>query len=45
MGQEFSLVDIVQTGSGVHPSSHPVGTGAVSPGVKQQEHEADHSEL
>jgi hypothetical protein len=25
-GQEFSLPHIVQTGSGVHPTSYPMGT-------------------
>jgi hypothetical protein len=25
-GQEFSLLHIVQIGSGVHPTSYPVGT-------------------
>jgi hypothetical protein len=33
----------VQTGSGTHPASYPMGTGAVSTGVKWQEHEAGHS--
>jgi hypothetical protein len=42
--QELSLFQIVQTGSGVHPTSYPMGTGgAISPGVKQSEREADHS--
>jgi hypothetical protein len=30
--QEFSLLQIVQTGSGVHPTSYPMGTGAHSRG-------------
>jgi hypothetical protein len=42
-GQEFSLLRIVQTGSGAHPASYPMCTGGSFPGVKQQEHEADHS--
>jgi hypothetical protein len=34
--QEFSVVHIVQTGSGAHPASCAVGTGgALCPGVKQ----------
>jgi hypothetical protein len=41
-GQEFSLLHVVQTGSGVHPTSYPMGTWAVSPGVKRQGREADH---
>jgi hypothetical protein len=26
-GQEFSLLHVVQTGSGIHPTSSPMGTG------------------
>jgi hypothetical protein len=37
-GQEFSLLYVVQTGSGVHPTSYTMGTG-----VKRPEREADHS--
>jgi hypothetical protein len=33
-GQEFSLFHIVQTGSGVHPTSYPMGTGGSFPGGK-----------
>jgi hypothetical protein len=40
-GQEFSLLRVVQTGSGVHPTSYPMGNGEFSPGVKRQGHEAD----
>jgi hypothetical protein len=36
--QKFSLLHIVQTGSGVHPTSYKMG-----PGVKRQGREADHS--
>jgi hypothetical protein len=32
-----------QTGSGVHPISHPMGTGGFFPGVKRPGPEADHS--
>jgi hypothetical protein len=42
--QEFSLLRIVQTGSGVHAASYPNGTGgAASPGVNRQGREADQS--
>ncbi|PNF35230.1 hypothetical protein B7P43_G06877 [Cryptotermes secundus] len=40
--KEFSPLHIIQTGSGVHPTSYPMGTGG-SPGVEQQGREADHS--
>jgi hypothetical protein len=42
-GQEFSFLHSVQTGSGAHPTSHPINTGNLSPGVKRPRHEADHS--
>jgi hypothetical protein len=38
-GQEFSLLQIFQTGSEVHRTTCPMGT----PGVKRPGHEADHS--
>jgi len=38
----FSLRHRVQTGSGAHPTSCPVGTWSSFPGVKQPEREADH---
>jgi hypothetical protein len=31
-GQEFSLLHVVQNGSGVHPTSYPKGTGGSFPG-------------
>jgi hypothetical protein len=34
---------MVQTGSGVHPTSYKMGTGGSYPGVKRQGREADHS--
>jgi hypothetical protein len=40
---QFSLLHIVQTGSGVHPTSYKMGTGGSFPGVKRQGREADHS--
>jgi hypothetical protein len=43
LGKKFSLLHIVQTGSGVHPTSYKMGTGGSFPGVKQQGREADHS--
>jgi hypothetical protein len=42
-GQEFLLLRFVQTGSGVHPTSYPMGTGGSFPGVKRPGREADHS--
>jgi hypothetical protein len=33
-GQEFSVLHIVQIGSGVHPASYPMGTGGSFPGGK-----------
>jgi hypothetical protein len=33
-GQEFTLLHVVQTGSGVHPTSYPMGTGGPFPGGK-----------
>jgi hypothetical protein len=30
--QEFSLLHVVQTGSGVHPTSYPMTTGVSFPG-------------
>jgi hypothetical protein len=43
-GQKFSLLHIVQTDSGVHPASYPMGTGGILPQeVKQPGREADHS--
>jgi hypothetical protein len=41
--QEFSLLYVVQTGSGTHPASYPMGKGALSLGIKRQGREADHS--
>jgi hypothetical protein len=42
-GQEFSLLHVAQTGSGVHPNYYPMGTGASFPGVKPPGREANHS--
>jgi hypothetical protein len=41
--RDFYLLYSVQTGSGAHPASYPMGTGVQSPGVKLPGSEADHS--
>jgi hypothetical protein len=41
--RDFSLFHIIQTGSGAHPPSYPMGTRGLFPRVKQPRHEADHS--
>jgi hypothetical protein len=33
--EDFSSSPYVQTGSGAHPASYPMGTGALSPGIKR----------
>jgi hypothetical protein len=38
-----SLLHVVHTGSGAHPVSYPMGTGALSPGIKRLGSAADHS--
>jgi hypothetical protein len=40
--KNFSLLQVVQTGSGVHPTSYPTGTGGSSLGVKRQRRESNH---
>jgi hypothetical protein len=40
-GQELSLLYVVQTGSGAHLASYPVGNGCSFPGVKRPGREAD----
>jgi hypothetical protein len=42
-GQEFLLFGVVPTGSGVHPTSYPMGTGGSSSRIKRPGREADHS--
>jgi hypothetical protein len=44
-GQEFSLLDLLQTESGVHPASYSMGIGILSPRIKRPGREADHSPL
>jgi hypothetical protein len=39
--ENFSLQHCAQTGSGAHPPSNAIDTGALSLGVKQPVHEAD----
>jgi hypothetical protein len=41
--RNFSLFHYVQIGFGAYPTSYPMGTGAISPGVKRPRHEADKS--
>jgi hypothetical protein len=41
--ESFSLHHLVQKGSGAHPASYPMYTGALSLGVKRPGREADHS--
>jgi hypothetical protein len=42
-GKKFSLLQIIQTSSEVHPASYPMGTGGSFPGLKRQGREVDHS--
>jgi hypothetical protein len=35
--QDFSLLHVIQTGSGAHPASYPMGTGTSFPGGKADE--------
>jgi hypothetical protein len=41
--QEFSLFHVAQTGSGAHPAFNPMGTEALSLGVKRPGSEGDYS--
>jgi hypothetical protein len=43
VAENFSLHHRVQTGFGAHPASYPMGTGALSLGVKRLGRETDHS--
>jgi hypothetical protein len=44
VGSRMSLLHVVQTGSGVHQTSYPMGTGGVVfPGVKRPGREDNHS--
>jgi hypothetical protein len=43
LGQQLSLLHIVQTGSGAHPAFYPMGTTGSFPWVKRQGREAEHS--
>jgi hypothetical protein len=42
-GQEFSLLHVVQIGSGVHPTSYTICNDVLSLGVKLLGLETDHS--
>jgi hypothetical protein len=42
VGLRIFLLHVVQTGSGVHLTSYPMCTGALSPGVKRPGREFDH---
>jgi hypothetical protein len=44
-GRIKNFLQVFQTGSGVHPTSYQMGTGALSPGVKRPGPEADHLHL
>jgi hypothetical protein len=39
--RDFSLRQIFQTGSGTKTASYAIGNGAVFPGLKRLQHEAD----
>jgi hypothetical protein len=41
--RDFSLLHSVQTGSGSHPASYPIGAGAVPLGIERSERETCHS--
>jgi hypothetical protein len=41
--ENYSLLHSIQTFSGDHTASYPMGTGDLSPGVKWPENEAEHS--
>jgi hypothetical protein len=41
--QEFPFLHVVQTGSGVHSTSYPMGGEDPFPGIKRPGREADHS--
>jgi hypothetical protein len=42
-GTDFSILHSAHTGSGSHPASYPMGTGALFLGIKRPGTEADHS--
>jgi hypothetical protein len=42
-GKGLFFLHNIHTSSGAHPTSAPMGTGVVSPGVDQQGYEADRS--
>jgi hypothetical protein len=42
-GKNCSILHVVETGTGAHPASYPMGAGTLSPGVKRPGRESDHS--
>jgi hypothetical protein len=45
VGARDFFLHSIQTGSGVHQASYPIGTGTLSPGVKRPGRESDHPHL
>jgi hypothetical protein len=43
MRQEYSLLHVVQTGSGAHPLFYLMGTGDFSSAIKREGHDPYHS--
>jgi hypothetical protein len=43
VGSRTFLLHVVQTGSGAHPASYPMGTGGSFPGVKRPGNETEHT--
>jgi hypothetical protein len=41
--RDFSELHSIQTGTGAHPASYPIGTGGSFPGIERSGHEANHS--
>jgi hypothetical protein len=41
--RDYSLLHIVQIGSGAHPAFYTMGKGAASPWAKRTKRQADHS--
>jgi hypothetical protein len=41
--KDYSLLNVVQTGSEAQPASYPMDTGTLSPGVRRPGRETDHS--
>jgi len=43
--RNFSFLQIIYTGSGTNPGSYSMETWGLSLGMKQSQHEADHSSI